>query len=179
MLPLYDCPGSAAGLGSSGGGGEACGRRLGHSAALGDWATARPAPAPTNAPYTDPYAHMLGDTDGGVEAEREAHAATLLPFRSWCSECVMGRSDNPPHRRVTAAEEGDRRLPEVHLDYCILGSEGQGARVVLVNTTCNFLSILREFLFLMHREFDNKNKQHPNANPFALFLQKAHLFGHF
>ena len=55
-----------------------------------------------------------------TRAEREEHEATHLPFRSWCSHCVAGRSDNPAHRLV-ADPDGERRgLPEVHLDYAFL-----------------------------------------------------------
>ena len=35
-----------------------------------------------------------------TRAEREEHDSTHLPFRSWCSHCVAGRSDNPAHRLI-------------------------------------------------------------------------------
>ena len=53
-------------------------------------------------------------------AEREAHETTHLPYRSWCPVCVQGRADNPPHRRLPPPAEGERRLPEVHIDYAFL-----------------------------------------------------------
>ena len=62
-------------------------------------------PAPASSPCTP------------SKAEREAHAATHLPFRSWCEFCVQGRMDNPPHRRRPAEVVEEHRLPEVHLDY--------------------------------------------------------------
>ena len=34
--------------------------------------------------------------------------------------CVQGRAANPPHRRSPLHEEGERRLPEVHIDYAFL-----------------------------------------------------------
>ena len=37
-----------------------------------------------------------------TKAQWLAHQTTHLPFRSWCPECVVGRSDNPGHRRVTS-----------------------------------------------------------------------------
>ena len=40
------------------------------------------------------------DSGAPTRAEVEAHAATHLPFRTWCEECVAGRRDNPPHLRV-------------------------------------------------------------------------------
>ena len=55
-----------------------------------------------------------------TRAEREAHEATHLPFRSWCEECVRGRADNPQHRRRAPEVEEEHRLPEVHLDYAFL-----------------------------------------------------------
>ena len=58
-----------------------------------------------------------------TRAEREAHEATRLPFRSWCAECVKGRADNPPHRSVPGVEEEGRRLPEFHFDYAFLRRE--------------------------------------------------------
>jgi hypothetical protein len=51
------------------------------------------------------------------QAERDAHEATHLPFRSWCEECVCGRRDNPPHTR-RAPEE--RMVPEVLMDYAFV-----------------------------------------------------------
>ena len=55
-----------------------------------------------------------------TRAEREAHEATHLPYRSWCEECVRGRANNPPHRRRAPGAEEEHRLPEVHLDYAFL-----------------------------------------------------------
>jgi hypothetical protein len=51
------------------------------------------------------------------QAERDAHEATHLPFRSWCAECVCGRRDNPPHARRTPEE---RTVPEVMMDYAFV-----------------------------------------------------------
>ena len=48
-------------------------------------------------------------------AKRAAHAATHLPYRSWCDECVAGRRDNPPHRAVECSKNG---AAEVMMDYC-------------------------------------------------------------
>ena len=45
-----------------------------------------------------------------TRAEREAHEATHMPFRSWCWACVQGRSDNPPHRAVPGVEEATARV---------------------------------------------------------------------
>ena len=37
------------------------------------------------------------DPRAPTKAERDAHEATHLPFRSWCAERVAGRRTNPPH----------------------------------------------------------------------------------
>ena len=52
------------------------------------------------------------------EEERE-HLLTHLPYRSWCVHCVRGKGRAKDHRRQG---DGERRVPEVHLDYCFLGS---------------------------------------------------------
>ena len=54
------------------------------------------------------------DPGAPTQAERDAHAATHLPFRSWCDECVQGRRDAPPHCR-TKRVAGE--VPEVAFDY--------------------------------------------------------------
>jgi hypothetical protein len=57
------------------------------------------------------------DPGAPTQADRDAHAATHLPFRSWCEACVHGRQDAPPHcRRKRAAGE----VPEVAFDYAFV-----------------------------------------------------------
>ena len=65
-------------------------------------------PAPVHSPCTP------------TRAEREAHEATHLPFRSWCEVCAHGRYDNPPHRHRPTEVVEEHRLPEVHLDYAFV-----------------------------------------------------------
>ncbi len=60
------------------------------------------------------------DPQDPSQAERDAHEAAQLPFRSWCAECVCGRRDNPPHTR-RAQEE--RLVPEVLMDYAFVRRE--------------------------------------------------------
>ena len=65
-------------------------------------------------------------------AEREAHEATHLPYRSWCDYCVRGRAKNPPHSSVGGGEDR-HNLMEVHLDYCFLRrGEGETLAKILV-----------------------------------------------
>ena len=49
------------------------------------------------------------DPGAPTQADRDAHAATYLPFRSWCDECVHGRRDAPPHCRT---KRGVGEVPE-------------------------------------------------------------------
>ena len=51
--------------------------------------------------------------------ERREHEMTHLPFRSWCRHCVRGRGKEEPCRKV----EGERGLPEIHLDFMFMGEE--------------------------------------------------------
>ena len=65
---------------------------------------------------------MARDPGEPTKAEKEAHEATHLPFRSWCPFCVAGRSDNPPHRRAPT-DKDQPVIPEVHLDYAYVRRE--------------------------------------------------------
>ena len=60
--------------------------------------------------------------------EVEEHNLTHLPFRNWCAHCVRGTGRSADHR-VREREDG---LPEVHMDYCFLGTEGESTETVLV-----------------------------------------------
>jgi hypothetical protein len=62
--------------------------------------------------------------------EIDEHAATHLPFRSWCSECVRGRKKNPAHYKQLPSEEG--AVPSVHLDYCFLRDGDEELLTVVV-----------------------------------------------
>ena len=62
------------------------------------------------------------DPQSPSKAEWLSHQATHLPFRSWCPECVAGRSDNPGHRK-RAAEE--RTVPEISIDYAFIRREAE------------------------------------------------------
>ena len=78
---------------------------------------ARPAPSPSSP----------------AKAEREAHASTHLPYRTWCPDCVMGRARNPAHRPVPDADGAERRrLPEVHMDYAFLRREASDELMKMV-----------------------------------------------
>ena len=69
------------------------------------------------------------DPGAPTAAMREAHAATHLPFRIWCEECVAGRKDNPAH---VAKKEDENALPEVALDYCLLRRENESETLTIL-----------------------------------------------
>ena len=66
-----------------------------------------------------------------TRAEREAHEATHLPFRSWCAACVAGRRDNPPHSKMP---EEEHFVPEVLMDYAFVrrGDEKETITILVV-----------------------------------------------
>ncbi len=69
------------------------------------------------------------DPGAPTQAERDAHASTHLPFRSWCDECVHGRRDAPPHfRQKRAAGE----VPEVAFDYAYVRRDDEENVVTLL-----------------------------------------------
>ena len=62
-------------------------------------------------------------------AEVAEHQLTHLPFRSWCRHCVRGCGQAEPHRQAMRDEGA---LPEVHLDYCFMGTKTEEAQPILV-----------------------------------------------
>ena len=63
-----------------------------------------------------------------TKAEMEEHDLTRLPFRNWRPHCVRGAGRAAAHR----VHLQDDALPEVHMDYCFLGTEGSQTKTVLV-----------------------------------------------
>ena len=51
-----------------------------------------------------------------------------MPYRSWCTFCVMGRGKAAPHCKQT---RGDG-LPELHVDYCFMPTENKPLATILV-----------------------------------------------
>ena len=89
--------------------------------------------APEDAAEEAVSARPLPSPSDPTEEEKETHAATHLPYRSWCPSCVSGRRDNPGHYRVPE-DPLKGRVPEVHLDYCYLrrASEEHTVTVLVV-----------------------------------------------
>ena len=51
------------------------------------------------------------------------HNITHCPFRSWCPECVMGKSKCDPH--TSSTEEGERNVPLVAMDYAFMSDKSK------------------------------------------------------
>ena len=65
------------------------------------------------------------------EEEVKCHELTHLPYRSGCSHCVSGKGKVIDHRK----QNRDPKIPEVHVDYCFLGSAANARpRCILVAT---------------------------------------------
>ena len=73
------------------------------------------------------------DPGAPTAAMIQAHAATHLPYRSWCAECVSGRRDNVPHKAVGAEA---LEVPEVCMDYAFVRRTDE--------TDCCTLLIMRD-----------------------------------
>jgi hypothetical protein len=69
------------------------------------------------------------DPGAPTQAQRDAHSATHLPFRSWCDECVQGRRDAPPHFRT---KRGPGEVPEVAFDYAYIRRDDEEATVTVL-----------------------------------------------
>ena len=53
---------------------------------------------------------------------------THLPFWNWCRHCVKGRGKEAPH----TGQAVDPIVPEVHLDFCFLGEEGEPGKTFTI-----------------------------------------------
>ena len=62
--------------------------------------------------------------------EIKKHNLTHLPYRNWCSHCVMGRGKEDPHHRVKTDNSNDddevEGKPVIQLDYMQLKSKTGG-----------------------------------------------------
>jgi hypothetical protein len=61
--------------------------------------------------------------------EREHHRLTHWPFRSWCAECVMGKSRESPHKYKRETGKREHELPTISFDYMFL--DGKTPTIVL------------------------------------------------
>ena len=65
--------------------------------------------------------------------ERMEHELTHVPYRSWCPHCVRGKAIAMGHYARKSAEDDERKIPLVALDYAFLkkssGSEEEATTV--------------------------------------------------
>jgi hypothetical protein len=66
---------------------------------------------------------VLSPTEPSPQEVAE-HQLTHLPFRNWCRHCCRGRGVEISHKK---SEGSEKRLPELHFDFCFLGDE-KGAK---------------------------------------------------
>ena len=66
--------------------------------------------------------------------EVRRHNITHMPHRSWCPQCVAGRSKDDAHRKRHEPEEG--RGPEVHYDYAFLRNKEGGEQATVLVGRC-------------------------------------------
>ena len=72
---------------------------------------------------------VVRDPSAPTKAERDAHEATHLPFRVWCTDCINGRRDNPPHIRTPNAII---EVPEVLFDYCFVRKDDEEETITIL-----------------------------------------------
>ena len=65
--------------------------------------------------------HKMTDPCKPGTIEINEHEKTHLPYRNWCRHCVKGRGKEMSHTK----SKNEHRLPEVHLDFCFVGREGE------------------------------------------------------
>ena len=58
-----------------------------------------------------------------TQEEIDKHMCTHIPFRSWCSHCVMGKAKNSRHAKRGSQEN---EVPVVSIDYTFMGSDDKG-----------------------------------------------------
>ena len=64
-----------------------------------------------------------------TQREMEEHCLTHLPYRNWCTHCVLGKGRAAPHYKRTTREDS---LVEVHFDYCFMSTADQPLVTILM-----------------------------------------------
>jgi hypothetical protein len=73
--------------------------------------------------------HKMNSPRKPSTAEVDHHNLTHLPYRNWCRHCIRGKGKEAPH---PAAQDGERTVPELHLDYCFPGEEEPGKNLTVL-----------------------------------------------
>ena len=63
------------------------------------------------------------------QREVEEHNLTHLPYRNWCSHCVLGKGRAAPRYKRATMEDS---LPEIHFDYCFMSTVDQPLVTILM-----------------------------------------------
>lgn len=82
-----------------------------------------------HAEETGAWIRRLEDPRAPGAEEAAEHAITHVPYRSWCEHCVRGRGRSMAHRRQ---EDKTRTMPEVHVDYCFVGSASDAGTLLTI-----------------------------------------------
>ena len=70
----------------------------------------------------------LQDPRLSTQREIDDHNLTHLPYKSWCAHCIAGKGKVAHHTK----QDWKDGLPELHLDYCFLSTEGSPLATILV-----------------------------------------------
>ena len=62
------------------------------------------------------------------QKEVDEHCLTHLPYRNWCLHCGEGKGKITPHFKQSRVGG----LPETHVDYCCMSTEGNPLATILV-----------------------------------------------
>ena len=88
-----------------------------------------PIPVPRESEFGSRNPRKLQDPRLPSKKEVNDHSlAAHIPYRSWCTFCVMGKGKAAPHRKQ-GREDG---LPELHVDYCSMSTKGHPLATILV-----------------------------------------------
>ncbi|CAK0891517.1 unnamed protein product [Prorocentrum cordatum] len=81
------------------------------------------------------------------DEERRARAVHHLPFRPWCSDCVMGCARGTP-REVSAKPKGDDEYPVVEMDFVYVATDEIARKYPMV---CGYVVKVVDSRKLEHR----------------------------
>ena len=87
---------------------------------------------PPPRPHAEARVRALPRPVAPTRAEREAHEVCHLPYATWCQHCVVGCSQNDPHRKLKKHDD-ENVVPVVSIDFAFAKkAEQEGTSPVLV-----------------------------------------------